>query len=191
MFRKVRLIAIVLAAFLPICLLLMFTGNAEIIWHGFGVDSLGQIYVGTANTIDVFLDGIQIRSIPLPAFRSYYFTVDNDELLIAATRDIYTLDLYGVELTHTLDPSARTYSLLQHKRTAQSSNGTIYRAHNLLLRCTISKEDGAVVYKMPMFDFAVKLLLYTAMVAIIYLGTSNELKKDISIYLAKIGHRNR
>lgn len=176
MLRKIRLIAIVLSAFLPICLMLMLTGNAEIIWHGFGVDSQGQIYIGTSKSIDVFEQGMKVDSIPIPVFRSYYFTVDNDVLLIAATRDVYTLDLQGAELTHTFDPSAHIYASLKHKRVAQSRDGATYRAHNVLLRSTVSKKNGTLVYMMPLYDFIIKVLLYLSMLAIVYLGASSALK---------------
>lgn len=97
-----------MAAILPIIFWPVASGLVCIAWHGFGVDSNGYVYVGTESAIQVFDKKACIKTINIPQYRSYSFTVRNDQILLADASEIVTLSLDGNELSSRPDRGGAT-----------------------------------------------------------------------------------
>ena len=111
----------------PITFLLAASGLVAIDWYGFGVDSEGNIYIGQKSEICVYEESVCIRTIDIPQYRSYYFTIDHDEILLASPSHVYTFDLNGQMLSKESDPSGRF-----GMPSTQSPCSPGYSLHNLL-----------------------------------------------------------
>ena len=154
---KILIFVKVLGACFPIVMLLMLSGVVSVQWHGFGVDSGGSVYVGTGREIRVYAEGVPVRSVDIPDFQSYYFTVQNDTIVLATPGRRYVTDLDGNILDAQDDGSGAAYAELQKLRSVRGQDGAAYRAKTLL-RHTVVKEDGTAVYQMALADFAARLL---------------------------------
>lgn len=149
-----------LGCFYPIIFILRATDIVSIEWYGFGVDSEGYIYIGRPSEICVYKEGLCIRTIDIPQYRSYYFTINDSNILLASSSRVYIFDLNGMMLSKELDPSGSAYSDLQWMREVRTPTGTLYRRTHRFFRDAIEKEDGTVVYQMPMGDYLAKILYY-------------------------------
>ena len=161
----------------PIAFLLAASGLVSIDWNGFGVDSEGNIYIGQKSKICVYEESVCIRTIDIPQYRSYYFTIDHDEILMASPTHVYTFDLNGQMLSKESDPSGSAYSDLQWTRNVQTATGAQYRRTHRFFRDAVITEDGTVVYQMPTGDYLAKLLHHFSMVAFVIFGVKILLKQ--------------
>lgn len=159
------------SCFLPIIFFLLLAEIVCIEWHGFGVDVSGNVYIGRQSSIDVYSEQRIVRTIKLPKYRTYYFTIKADTIYLSDSNNIYTLDLDGKLLSQNADTTASVYSKLQHMHKIEGDDGNLYHVRNLLFRCSVFSEDGKLVYKMPWKDFVAKLyvllhLLFAAIMVV-------------------------
>ena len=140
----------------------VITGKACIFYQGFAVDGDGNLYIGKDHAIEVLKpDGDVLRRISPYTSRGYRFTMDADQTLWIDTGEyLYQTDRFGALIgSREIHGDGLSVSVLYEYISAK---GTVYRMKNRFLRPCIVRINGtedAVVYKMPAFDCAVRLLL--------------------------------
>lgn len=142
-----------------ICALLLIFEVVSFSFHGFGVDSTGKLYVGAGHKIDVFENGKKVNTIRNLTSRGYVFTIRNDDtILLASGTTLVTLDLQG-EIIEQWESTNDTISKLRKSKSFfGASNGETYTASWPFGRLTICC-GSEIVYKMPLFDFTIMLIL--------------------------------
>lgn len=143
------------------CLMLILTGIANPFLSGFAVDSSNRLYIGTQNEIRVYADGLLVDTINPKTSSSYAFTISKDQkIILAATTDIYTMDLEGNVLNTQTDPGADMYNQIKYRnRQFISHGGDKYTLVSVLGWTRIDKNGEETVYKISPLSFAVKVLL--------------------------------
>ena len=128
---------------------------------GFAIDSSGNLYLGKDSKIEVYEDSILIRTIPA-RYRSYAFTIQKDDTILIGTSSVaYVLNLSGDELSKREEMGTETFNKLQrNKKHFQSANGDRYTMQSPFGRTMIVRDGDEVVYKMPVWEYAVKLMLF-------------------------------
>ena len=161
-------------------------------WHGFGVDTRGQVYTGQVGKIQVYANRELVNEIPIPKYKTYYFTVqENDTILIADASDVDVYDLSGILLDTYSDPGPDKYNELQWMRTVHNSSGDIYKQKWFFGIRTITKNNETIVYRTPTSNYLLYILsiisfitiLITAIVMYVYINTS--FQKSNKMYLKK------
>lgn len=143
-------------ALLLVCasLLIELSGVVYTKWNGCGVDSAGQVYIGRKSKILVYLDHEPVDMIYLPSFRSYMFTVSNDQILLSDGATKYTYDLQGHKLASEPDYGGRYYAQLSGMTQFHGDDGKFY---------TITRSSG--MYRVR--QSGVKLVYETAVISTI------------------------
>ncbi len=132
---------------------------------GFAVDSADQLYVGTQKNIVVYQNGKMVDTVEIPTSRSYAFTIDGNDILLATPHSVFRMTLDGVIKEETEDPSANTYSRLQRKREFFSEKGDVYKKSGLL-QPRIIKNGNEAVYRSSTLSVVVKLLLVICFISL-------------------------
>lgn len=144
---RFRILIPILLVVVAICSVMCHDHKSEIIC--FAVDSLDRLYIGFDDVITVHEGEERIRSIDTSAFRSYYFTIQEDDtILLADSTKGYTMDLDGNVLDSWDDLSAEVYNNLKVNRKAfTSSNGDTYELRWASLWPRIVRNGETVVYQ--------------------------------------------
>ena len=154
-------------------LFMIITGKVCVSYEGFAVDSESNLYLGKDYAIEVLNEnGEVLRNIFPFTSRGYKFTVTTDNTIIISTGEyLYTTDLLGnlIDKKTISDyTDDKLNNINSHKFT--TSNGTVYVMKNFLLRTYIyrlEESQKVTVYKMPIFDYIVKLSAIMCFVSII------------------------
>ena len=134
------IIFVSLVAYMFIC-----APNQE--WHGFGIDSQEKVYIGKQNEINVYYCGEQIGTIPILPFRTYYFTVQqNDTILLSSSLNVYVFDLEGNQLSCEPDVHNRVYDELRHLKVAETGNNIYNLQTDILGNYTVTGTNGTVLF---------------------------------------------
>ena len=141
-------------------LLTIFLNLAAPFVSGYGVDSVGRIYVGENKTINIYHDGENVGSMELKS-SNYEFTVGLDDTIIVAYPSIvYRMDVSGNILEIVKDTNAHTYRQIQSNgREICTANGDRYKLVGEFGWTRIIKNDSEVVYRISDFSFAIKCLM--------------------------------
>ena len=140
----------------------VITGKACAFYQGFAVDGDGNLYIGKTQVIEVLKpNGDVLRRIDPCTSRGYRFTMDADQMLCIDTGGyLYRTDRFGARIeSREIHGDGLSVSVLYEY---VSADGTAYRMKNRFLRpCIVRMEEpeDVVIYKMPVFDSAVRLLL--------------------------------
>lgn len=131
------------------CLLLVQTfislPNNE--WHGFGVDSQNKVYIGKQNEIIVYIKGKKTTSIPIPPFRTYYFTVSKDDtILLSTSLKIFIFDSEGNQLSCEPDVGNSMYDKLRRQKSTEVNGETFYLKSDVLGKYSVIDEQGTVLF---------------------------------------------
>ena len=148
--------ALIFFPYLIYSIIVVFPNNQ---WHGFGVDSSQIVYIGKPDRIDRFENCVACDPIPLPHYRTYYFTVqENDTILVSnATRiDLYSLS--GTQIDTFPDKNSSTYNELQWTKKFQAPDGDTYRVKSLLGFRIILRNNKEIVYQTPMGEYMLYIL---------------------------------
>lgn len=162
------------------CLIMIFSSLATPFIGGFALDSQGNLYVGEGKIIRVFREGEVVRSLTMKA-DTYVFTIDDtDKLVVAYPSTVYRMDLFGNVLEIQADSSAQKYQEIEKgSKEWISPTGDQYRQVSQFGWTRILKNDTEEVYRISFLSFAVKILLYTVSVSLIFntLWLVTELRK--------------
>ena len=136
----------------------VITGKACAFYQGFAVDGDGNLYIGKTQVIEVLKpNGDVLRRIDPCTSRGYRFTMDADQTLWIDTGGT---DRFGARIeSREIHGDGLSVSVLYEY---VSADGTAYRMKNRFLRpCIVRMEEpeDVAIYKMPVFDSAVRLLL--------------------------------
>ena len=148
------------------CLGLVLSGGTPISIPCFSADSQGRIYVGHQRKIEVYDNGLLVRTINPKTSRGYMFTIlENDTILLSTSTVVYSMDLMGNVISSWEDQGADTYNQLQYGKTRyESSRGDVYKLESVFGRTRIVKNGIDVVYSISLKSYVVKLLLIVSTV---------------------------
>lgn len=153
------------------CIFSIASGSANIGIRSFAVDSKDILYVGTYNHIEVYEQGKMIHTISPQTSRGYVFTItENDTILLSTGDVVYLISTDGNEIETLKEHAGGVYTELQfHKNEFTSKNYDVYTLKNKFGRTKIVKNDTETVYKISVFSFIVKILLYISTAGILLL----------------------
>ena len=138
--------------------MLISSGKVSTSYNNFAIDSYDRIYIGKRNAIEVYEDGELVKTINPFSSRTYAFTIQNNDTLLLSTSTVeYVLDLDGNIISSREDNGTNTYNKIKNNKEFITENGKSYKLENHLGRYSIICND-IVVYQMPDFDYAVKML---------------------------------
>ena len=161
-----KLFIVYMLAVWPILIFVLFSvisGKACISYHGFAIDKNSNIYVGKNSAIEVTdRNGHFLKIVNPYTSRDYKFTISADDTLEISTGDyLYKADLNGDLIAKKRISDYADDSLIgTDKHKFVTASGETYVMKSILFREYIYRLDDmkkTVVYKMPMFDYAVKL----------------------------------
>ena len=162
---------ILLCALVPFTIYSFICVFPDMEWHGYGVNSSGQVYVGKHGEILVYLDRECVQEIKIPKYKAYYLTVeDNDTILIASTLEVNTYDLTGNLLDTIPDPGLDKYYELEGVLTIQHPSGDAYKVRNVFGFRTITKNSETIVYQTPIGGVLLTVLAILSFITVIALG---------------------
>ena len=160
--RRMILCMVIAGIAVMFCSVSAVTGKACLFYNGFAVDGDGNLHIGKTQVIEVLKpNGDVLRRIDPCTSRGYRFTMDADQTLWIDTGGyLYRTDRFGTRIeSREIHGDGLSVSVLYEY---VSADGTAYRMKNRFLRpCIVRMEEqeDVVIYKMPVFDSAVRLLL--------------------------------
>ncbi len=132
-------------------------GTISLTMQVFAVDSMHRLYLGKETKIEVLEGDVIVKTISPKTSRGYAFTItENDTILLDNGAYIYTLDLDGNELSK----KPWNASIDNNTWIFNAKDGTKYKLSSPFWRYQINHiTEGGVktVYKMPLFDYVIKL----------------------------------
>ena len=172
-FPKFGIIYILIAS--PImffCLFMSMSGTVSLSINNFAVDSSGCLYIGKDSAIEVVKDGKTIRELSPCTSRGYAFTIDsNDKIILSDAINLYEMDLFGNILSKREDRTSEINKLRKNSKYFNANDGSEYELLNNMGYYSIIHESSnseiVTVYKMPIFDYIVKLLIILVCVSLI------------------------
>ena len=162
-------------------------GITDSSYVGFSVDSRQNLYVGRSRYIEVFDKyGAKIRQFPSMTSQGYAFKVVDNNLVIATSTFIYTMNLDGEIIDKQEDRSARLIN--EFKGSAHDftlDNETSYKSLSFLGYHIIIRYQGQnkdIVYRMPEKDYINQILRLFSVIIFIYIVASmfiNNIRRDV------------
>ena len=165
--KPIKMLVIYLIIVWPImlvCFLSMIAGHVSVIYNGFAIDSLDNLYVGKQTKIEKYYEGELIDTINPHSSRTYAFTIQNDEIILSNTSAVYIMDLDGNVISKHEDFETKTFNELQHQKKFTTADGKTYFLKSSFGRKKVVSEDGNVIYNMPVKDYIVKLMFIAVFV---------------------------
>lgn len=157
-----------------IFLVLTINGTINIHYSGFAFDSNNQLYVGKYETIELLQNGFKIKSINPKISNGYTFTIQNDQLIIAANSKVYTTDLDGNVINEENDRfSTKHNQLYSQRKIFKTLDGKVYKSTNWLGYYMIWRVDTdlhQLVFHMPLSDYIVKVLFAVSCILFVTYG---------------------
>ena len=172
---------IIMAVFMWCAILMSVSGYASDEFDGFAVDSNNLLYVGRVSGIDVFENGIMIKTIKPPPNKTYRFTIEDENIKLSNSQEVYLLDLDGNIISEAEDTYTHTYNELnKNKKEFIAKDGTKYNTHYKLGRLEILKNGEECVYTMPLSDYIVRILFTIASLNLVAIVTVALFKRFFS-----------
>ena len=136
-----------------LCVVLVFFDLVPLTFNGFGVDSIGRLYVGRGHHIEVWENGEQINTIRKGTSRGHKITVQEDDtILLASGNSVMIMDLDGTTtLEKWEEDHEETYDKLSNRRAFTAVTGEQYRVGRLYGRLTIVQSE-TVIYQEPLWE---------------------------------------
>lgn len=136
-----------------LCVVLVFFDLVPLTFNGFGVDSIGRLYVGRGHHIEVWENGEQINTIRKGTSRGHKITVQEDDtILLASGNSVMIMDLDGTTtLEKWEEDHEETYDKLSNRRAFTAVTGEQYRVGRLYRRLTIVQNE-TVIYQEPLWE---------------------------------------
>jgi len=171
----------------PICFIfisLIMSGAIVSAYYGFAVDNNGFLYVGKNSRIDVYDNGVFVKTVYETSY-GYSFTIKNENLYIATESQVKVMDLSGT-LIETTDDSVwptEQYRMDRDKSVFLTNNAR-YVATDILgfYKITRYNNNGTreIVYHIPVIDYAVHcaILFITIVSFVIFIRTHKKWLQD-------------
>ena len=148
----------------------MLSGLVTLNIKGFGFDSKGYLYIGKEMSIEKYLGNSLVEKIYPHTSRDYSFSLQDDIIYLSNIEDVYELDLAGNVITQHEDLHGKAFVELQEITEVTDSFGTSYKLMNSFGREYIESETGEIIYKMPVWQYFIKLLLYLEIPLVLVFG---------------------
>lgn len=149
---------------------LIGSGTVVTSYEGFALDSNENLYLGVYGKINVYKDGSLLYSVDAHTLRAYAFTIQNDKILISDAETVYIMDLNGNVISSYEDADTSLFNKLKKDKNSFSLNGNTYKIQKNFGRSRIVKDDGKVIYQMPILDYIVKIGFLISMVWLVVLA---------------------
>lgn len=149
---------------------LIGSGTVVTSYEGFALDSNENLYLGVYGEINVYKDGSLLYSVDAHTLRAYAFTIQNDKILISDAETVYIMDLNGNVISSYEDADTSLFNKLKKDKNSFSLNGNTYKIQKNFGRSRIVKDDGKVIYQMPILDYIVKIGFLISMVWLVVLA---------------------
>lgn len=149
---------------------LIGSGTVVTSYEGFALDSNENLYLGVYGKINVYKDGSWLYSVDAHTLRAYAFTIQNDKILISDAETVYIMDLNGNVISSYEDANTSLFNKLKKDKNSFSLNGNTYKIQKNFGRSRIVKDDGKVIYQMPILDYIVKIGFLISMVWLVVLA---------------------
>ncbi|GEM_PF-283600 len=149
---------------------LIGSGTVVTSYEGFALDSNENLYLGVYGKINVYKDGSLLYSVDAHTLRAYAFTIQNDKILISDAETVYIMDLNGNVISSYEDANTSLFNKLKKDKNSFSLNGNTYKIQKNFGRSRIVKDDGKVIYQMPILDYIVKIGFLISMVWLVVLA---------------------
>lgn len=167
--RIVRFLAIPAVLIFVLSIAAMASGSISLSYSGITVDEAGRLYLGRGGKIEVYEDGAVVQTIKPPVEKSFFFTLQDGNLLLSTGKETTTLDMDGALLETAEDAEGALYaSLKAQKHSCTAPDGTVYTLHREILATQVTAEDGTVLYAEPVWANALKPLLALAGLYVIF-----------------------
>lgn len=176
--NKLMIVCPIFGFIMLFCVFSIISGKANLGISSFAVDSLDRVYIGTSQQIEVYEGGILKYTINPQTSKSYVFTIlDDDTILLSTATTVYSMDLSGNILDSWEDRATETYHRIsKNKNKFMLENGDEYKLKGWAGWTRIVKNGETVVYRITVFSFAVKLILYITVISM-GLITISELRR--------------
>ena len=145
--------------FFPIVLIwiLLVLPNSQ--WHGFGVDSEGNVYIAKQAEIQCYYENNLISTFCIQGYKAFSITIQPDNTLLAVLPDqSHTYDLRGKLLSVSEESDTILYNKLLYRTSVQSSNGSEYSCSRILGYTRISNHNGVILYQTPISEYVMLIL---------------------------------
>lgn len=149
---------------------LIGSGTVVTSYEGFALDSNENLYLGVYGKINVYKDGSLLYSVDAHTLRAYAFTIQNDKILISDAETVYIMDLNGNVISSYEDADTSLFNKLKKDKNSFSLNGNTYKIQKNFGRSRIVKDNGKVIYQMPILDYIVKIGFLISMVWLVVLA---------------------
>ena len=153
------------------CLIMIFTKVATPYISGFGVDSMGRVYVGENEGVGIYQNRTKIGVIEIQG-DNYLIDVDEDDYIrIVYPSRVDWMDLSGKVVQTMNDPTAQTYSHLSSAGNRYcTANGDTYEKIAQYGWTRIVKNDSEIVYYQSGLSLLVKTLIQVCGVSMFVSG---------------------
>lgn len=152
------LIPVILLKWIPF--LLMITATVNFYLNGFAVSD-GKIYIGLSNRVEIWEDNVCTAKIPLWKYASdgYVFCLEDDHIVVYSSPEKKTYDISGNLLDTQEYSDTRVFNEKEkQKNTYTDANGVTYVQKNIFgYYFIMNQQTKETVYRMPMFDYSLKI----------------------------------
>lgn len=164
-----KTVAVFLLIMCPIMIFVLvsfISGKAISQYVGFAVDSSERLYVGTNAGIEVYEDGVKVKTIEPPSSRSYVFTIEDEKIVSSVGDAICIFSLDGELLERYEDNYDNFLKMKSNSTVFVAPSGKEYRSKNTLGYYKIIQGDKCV-YTMPLFSYIVNVLFVVCIICIL------------------------
>lgn len=165
--KKTVVIFLLIMCPIVISVLVSFiSGNTTSEYMGFAVDSSERLYIGTNAGIEVYEDGVKVKTIDPPSSRSYVFTIEDEKIVSSVGDTICIFSLDGELIEKHQDNYDNFHEMKRSSTGFVSPSGKEYRSKNTLGYYKIMQGDKCV-YAMPLFSYIVNVLFVVCIICIL------------------------
>ncbi|MCI5513872.1 MAG: hypothetical protein MR471_07140 [Clostridia bacterium] len=164
--KTVAVFLLIICPIVIFALVSFISGKAISQYVGFAVDSSERLYVGTNAGIEVYENGVKVKTIEPPSSRSYVFTIE-DEKIVSSVGDAICIFSLDGELLERYEDSFDNFLKMKSNSTGfVSPSGKEYGSKNTLGYHKIMQGDKCV-YAMPLFSYIVNVLFVACIICIL------------------------
>ena len=142
------------------------SGSAISEYMGFAVDSSERLYVGTNAGIEVYENGVKVKTIDPPSSRSYAFTIEDEKIISSVGDTVCVFSLDGELLEKHQDNYDNFHEMKSNSTKFVSPSSKEYRSKNILGYYKIMQGDKCV-YAMPFFSYIINVLFVVCIICIL------------------------
>ncbi len=159
---------LIVAPVLMICIIILSTKCVSVTWNGIAVDSAGHLYLGTNAKVQVYSGEELINTFYTSGNGSSRFEVQDDNTIyLCVGNKKYTLDAEGgiIDIKEHVQLQEQE-SIQEMQNRFEANDGSVYTIKSKFGRLFVVCNENKTVFKMPMADYIVKLVLLSCSISI-------------------------